>query len=119
MINLPAGRVANDQAVALQEAFGLFLLVYPLGHRPLFNVYTIIKLDLLSKPPPITTAALGFCSLECTFSHQRLHRAPPLNRSTTLQTVYDCLKKKRNQCSEYATLANSPSFSFASFLSIF
>lgn len=52
MINLPAGRVANDQAVALQEAFGLFLLVYPLGHRPLFNVYTIIKLDLLSKPPP-------------------------------------------------------------------
>lgn len=35
MINLPAGRVANDQAVALQEALGLSLLVYPLGHGPL------------------------------------------------------------------------------------
>lgn len=62
MINLPAGQRASYQAVALQEAFGLALLAYALGHRPLFNVYTIIKPDLLSNPP-ITTPSLVFLLL--------------------------------------------------------
>lgn len=81
MINLPAGRVANDQAVALQEALGLSLLVYPLGHGPLFNVYTIIKPDLLSKPPhhhpcPCFPPSVHRSALFLTSDFKYLRRAP-------------------------------------------
>lgn len=82
LINPPAGRVANDQAVVLQEAFGLSLLVYALGHGPLFNVYTIIKADLLSKLPPhhhpcpCFPPSVHWSARFLTSDFKYLHRAP-------------------------------------------
>lgn len=119
MINLPAGLVANYQAVALQEAFGLSLLVYALGHRPLFNVYTIIKPDLLSKPPrlhpcPCVPPFVHWSELFLTTDFKCLHRAPQLRPSRTSQPVYD----HTDQRGQEATSAHS-SFSFASFFSNF